>query len=117
MTIQKDLYKIQNLWFNIFIAITYFLYILFAVGIFRNAPQYLEQLDYYVKIYISLFLLWRFNPFRTIHFTDLDRKISFSAGIFLFTTSAVNQILVKYLSNAKTVFHNKINYFSTTQPQ
>jgi hypothetical protein len=103
MEFNKSLYKFQDFWFNIFIGSSYLLYILFALGIFRSAPQYLQVLDYYVKIYISLFLLWRFNPFTTIQFTDLDRKISFSAGIFLFTTSAVNQILTKYLDNAKNI--------------
>ena len=106
MSIQKNLYKVQNFWFNVFIVITYLLYILFAVGIFKNAPQYLELLDYYVKIYISLFLLWRFNPFRRIQFTDLDRKIAFSAGIFILTTTALNN----YLINFKDKILQKIQY-------
>jgi cytochrome c biogenesis protein CcdA len=110
MSLNKELYKFQDFWFNIFIVTTYSLYILFAVGIFKSAPQYLETLDYYVKIYISLFLLWRFNPFRTINFTELDRKISFSAGVFLFTTSAINQILVKYLNSAKNVFQQNSHF-------
>jgi len=108
MEINKSLYKIQDFWFNIFIGSSYLLYILFALGIFRSAPQYLQTLDYYVKIYISLFLLWRFNPFRSVQFTELDRKISFSAGIFLFTTSAVNQILTKYLDNAKNIVQDTV---------
>jgi hypothetical protein len=119
MSFYKNLYKFQDFWFNVFIITTYSLYILFAIGIFNGAPQYLEKLDYYVKIYISLFLLWRFNPFRKIHFTELDRKISFSAGIFLLTTSAVNQILIKYLDNAKTIFQKNIgvgfNFFQQSQ--
>lgn len=107
MSIQKNLYKVQDFWFNAFIVLSYLLYILFAIGIFKSAPQYLEKLDYYVKIYISLFLLWRFNPFRKIHFTELDRKIAFSAGIFLFTTSAVNQILTTYFMEAKNTIISK----------
>jgi hypothetical protein len=110
MSIQKNLYKVQDFWFNVFIVATYLLYILFAIGIFKSAPQYLEKLDYYVKIYISVFLLWRFNPFRTIHFTELDRKIAFSAGIFLFTTSAVNQILTTYLMDVKNNIISKIPF-------
>jgi hypothetical protein len=110
MSIENKLYKVQNFWFNVFIILSYSLYILFAIGIFKSAPQYLEKLDYYVKIYISVFLLWRFNPFRKIHFTELDRKIAFSAGIFLFTTSAVNQILTAYLMNAKNTIISKIPF-------
>ena len=102
MSLHKDLYKIQNFWFNIFIATTYFLYILFAVGIFRNAPQYLEQLDYYVKIYISLFLLWRFNPFQKIKFNELDRNIAFSAGLVILSTTILNNYFVQLKEKFKT---------------
>jgi hypothetical protein len=110
MPINKELYKIQDTAFNIFIITSYLLYSLFAFGLFTSAPQYLERLDYYVKIYISLFLLWRFNPFKKIEFTELDRKISFSAGIFLFTTSAVNQILVHYFSDVKNTFSQHFHF-------
>ena len=38
--------------------------------------------------------MWRFNPLRTHYeFTDLDRKIAFSAGMFILTTTALNQYL------------------------
>jgi len=106
--LSNKLINYQNTAFNIFIGTSYLLYILAAVGLFSSAPQYLERLDYYVKIYISLFLLWRFNPFRDINFTDLDRKIAFSAGIFLFTTTAINQILMKYLTNAENIVQYNI---------
>ena len=117
MSLNKNLYKFQEFWFNVFIVTTYSLYILFAVGIFKSAPQYLESLDYYVKIYISLFLLWRFNPFRKINFTELDRKISFSAGIFLLTTSAITQILTKYLDSAKMIIQQNVDFTFLKQPQ
>jgi hypothetical protein len=104
MAFDDQLYKIQNFWFNIFIFISYLTYILFAIGFFTTAPQYLNKLDYYVKIYVSLFLLWRFNPFRKIQFTELDRKISFSAGIFLLTTTTINEIIIRYFNNAKSIF-------------
>ena len=103
MGISEKLYNVQNFWFNIFIALTYTTYALLTFGIFSSSPEYLQVLDNYVKIYISMFLLWRFNPFRQIEFTDLDRKIAFSAGIFLFTTTAINQILLIYLDKFKSI--------------
>ena len=108
MGISEKLYNVQNFWFNVFIALTYTTYALLTFGIFSTSPEYLRVLDNYVKIYISMFLLWRFNPFRQIEFTDLDRKIAFSAGMFLFTTSAVNQILMKYLDNAENIVQYNI---------
>ena len=52
-----------------------------------------------MKIYVSLFLIYRFNPLRRVNFTRLDAKIAFSAGLFLITTTAINTILKTYLSN------------------
>jgi hypothetical protein len=40
--------------------------------------------------------------FRKIKFTELDRKIVFSAGVFLFTTTALNQVLTQYLDPIKS---------------
>jgi hypothetical protein len=41
--------------------------------------------------------MWRFNPLREKpEFTELDRKIAFSAGAFILTTTALNQYLVKF---------------------
>ena len=99
--LKKILYDIQNNIFNIIILVSYVSYAFIALGMFSTSPKYLETLDYYVKIYISLFLLWRFNPFTKIKFTDLDRKIAFSAGLFIFTTTAVNKILISYFKEIK----------------
>jgi hypothetical protein len=49
-----------------------------------------------MQMYISGFLLLRFNPFRKVEFTELDRKIVFSAAIFIFTTTAINSLLITY---------------------
>lgn len=91
------LHTIQEKFFNIFIYTSYSLIILSALGLSKTAPKYLNDLDYYVKIYICLFLIWRFNPFVHTVFTNLDKKIAFSAGLFILTTSALNT----YFSNIK----------------
>jgi len=104
----KSLLEFQTLMFNIFVALSYILYGSFALGFSVSSPQYLAQMDYYIKIYISLFLLWRFNPFRTITFNDLDRRIAFTAGLFLFTTTIISQLLIKYLKQIKDfVLHRR----------
>jgi hypothetical protein len=46
-------------------------------------------------------LIYRFNPFRRVRFTGLDAKIAFSAGVFLFATTAINNVLHNYLSELK----------------
>ncbi len=105
----KQLHKWQERFFDFFILISYFLIIISAFGLSRSAPKYLDVLDYYVRIYICLFLIWRFNPLRTYYeFTELDRKIAFSAGVFILTTTALNEYLNYIKEKAKDlVIDNK----------
>lgn len=92
---KNTLYHFQDKLFTIFIYISYISIIVSALGLSETTPKYLQSLDYYVRIYICLFLMWRFNPLRTYYeFTELDRKIAFSAGVFILTTTALNQYLV-----------------------
>jgi len=100
----KGLYKIQNKLFDEFIIFSYISYGLILFGVSTNAPAYLEYMDSIVQIYISLFLIIRFNPLRKITFTDLDRKIGFSAGLFLFATTTINHVVVNYVDKFKSRF-------------
>ena len=93
----KTIYSFQDTAFNIVIYLTWGLYIIILLGLSENAPQYLDDLQYYVKIYVGLFLLYRFNPFRRVQFTKLDSKIAFSAGVFLLATTAIEGIVIKYI--------------------
>lgn len=101
MTFNKDLHLFQNKAYDIVMFITWFLYIAIALGLSANAPQYLDELHSFIKIYISLFLIYRFNPFRRVKFTELDAKIAFSAGLFLLGTTAIDGILKNYIINLK----------------
>lgn len=101
MVFNRDIHRLQNQAYDIVMYITWILYIVIALGLSANAPQYLEQLHSFIKIYISLFLIYRFNPFRRVKFTELDGKIAFSAGVFLLGTTAIDGILQNYLSSVK----------------
>lgn len=104
----KNLFKFQNNLFTFVVVFSWILYFSILTGISTNAPKYLNIYDYYIKIYVSLFLLWRFNPFKTkIVFNELDRKIAFTAGVFLFTTTSLNQFLLNYLDKTKYVLIDK----------
>lgn len=102
----KSLHKFQNTIFDFIVALTWILYILIALGLSATAPQYLDYLHSFIKIYVSLFLIYRFNPFRRIKLTNLDTKIAFSAGIFLLATTAIDGIIKNYLI---TIIHKYIN--------
>jgi hypothetical protein len=96
----RKLHKFQENIFDFTFLIIYILYFAIALGLSATAPKYLSFLDYYLKIYVSLFLMWRFNPFRRVKLTSFDKKIAFNAGIFiLFATTYINQILINYIRN------------------
>jgi hypothetical protein len=100
----------QDRIYDIVTYITFLLYFAIALGLSINAPEYLDTLQSFMKIYISLFLIYRFNPFRRVKFTTLDAKITFSAGIFLLGTTAIDGIIKNYLSTFEEyikIFINK----------
>jgi hypothetical protein len=104
MDYSSALHKFQETVFNVFIAISWLLLILTFTGIFNQYPQAFDKIAFYMKIYICLFLIWRFNPLRQflvkkpIIFTSLDRKIAFSAGLIILSTTAIQE----YLSSIKS---------------
>jgi cytochrome c biogenesis protein CcdA len=103
----SNLYKYQDYWFNIYITLTYILIVISFIGISSNSSKYLNYLNYYVKIYVCLFLLWRFRPFRENHkFTDLDRKVGFTAGLLILTTTILNN----YVNDIKDILHKLLNF-------
>ena len=100
----KQLNSFQERVFNIFIIVSWTLIIVSALGFSQNAPKFLSDLDYYVSIYICLFLMWRFHPFKNKYeFTNLDRKIAFTAGLFIFTTTALHKYLLQAQENIKKI--------------
>jgi hypothetical protein len=95
--VYKYIHKSQEFFFNAFIIITYFFYVAVAIGLLPTFPSYLNNLNTFIHIYICFFLLYRFNPFRKIKCTELDRKIVFSSGLLLFTTFVLNSKTISYL--------------------
>ena len=101
----------QEKTFDFVIKISFILLLVTLFGFSQNAPEYLSTLDYYLKIYICLFLIWRFNPLRSkFQLTNLDAKISFNAGLFILASTALNEyvkfIEVDIVSKIKEVFFN-----------
>jgi hypothetical protein len=77
---------------------SYILYILTLFGIYKKAPEYLSHLNMVIRLYVGLFLIIRFNPYAQIKFSDFDRRIVFSTGIFLLLTTIITSAVITYLS-------------------
>ena len=91
---EYKIHKLQERLFTLFIYFSYILYAVILLGLSTTAPKYLEKLHYIVAIYTGLFLVWRFNMFRHVRFTELDRKVAFSAGLFILTTTLINSLVI-----------------------
>lgn len=78
----------QNI-YNYLLYASYILIFLTLTGISSIAPQYLDKLYNFIKIYISTILLLKFNPFLNNNkISKFDKQLIFSASLFLlFTTS------------------------------
>ena len=76
---------------------TYILYIIIFLGItnyYPAAPHYLTTLNQILQIYICLFLIYEFNPWRkTQKFTSFHRNVVFSAATFLLASTAASGIV------------------------
>lgn len=83
--------KFHEFVFNSALYLSYFLYIVAYLQIGYYNPKYLDMLQVYMKYYVTIFLLIRFNPFTNNTFTEFDRKVVFSSAIFLLTTTAFNE--------------------------
>ena len=109
MGIYTWLYETNNFIFNIAITIIWILIFLSFVNFYSEKTRaILSIVSYYIRIYVCIFLIVRFNPFYSIFtkkkfiFTELDRKIAYSSGITILTTD-IN--LIQSIS----VLFNKFN--------
>lgn len=91
------------------------IYTAVLVGLVDTAPEYIHTLESYIKVYVALFLVLRFNKYTgTSTFTPLDRKIVFSAGLVVLSTSALNWLVDSYKKEvkafARTVFKPAVDF-------
>ena len=103
----------QEKTFDFIVKVAFILLLVTLFGFSQKAPEYLSTIDYYLKIYICLFLIWRFNPFRSkFHFTNLDAKISFNAGLVILASTALNEYVkffeVDIVTKIKQEFFNNV---------
>lgn len=91
------------------IVAIYILYILVVLGLSAIAPELLLGLDSILRVFICIFLLVRFNPFRgEVVYTKTDRLVVFNATLFLISSQGLTNSAQYILRNLK-YFYNKLN--------
>lgn len=90
----------KQLYFAQITFLTYFSYVvkislvLYLIGATNTKSKLLLKINFFVKLFLGFFLMYRFSSHRTkqIRFTDLDRKIAYSAGLYIIVISFVDSI-------------------------
>lgn len=80
---------------KIYIFTLYFVYLLYILSFFTNNKyqNYISNIRLYLKYYIIIFLIIKFNPLHKSKCTSFDKFIIFQAAIFLLLTTNI----VKYI--------------------
>lgn len=115
----KLLYNFQYNFLRVFSFILKTAFILYITGFLIIKPPFLAQINFVLKIIIAIFLIYRFNSHRThkIKFTELDRKIGHSAGLYILIVSFsevlnyYTELLRKNIIQQKT---SVLSYFSSS---
>jgi len=100
MTIWTE-YLFKSLQYSIYV-----LYVLIYLGLWSGAPTYLEDFNYYMKVFVGIVLLYVFNPFYSMPYKSIHKDIAFTAGLIIITTTSLNafqQRILNTYSNVKEV--------------
>jgi len=91
-------------WFDI---ITLIMFCIFIFGFVYNVPSIFIQFNFIIKVLIAMYLMYKFNDFRTdtVKFTLLDKKICYSAGIYLFLFSFADVINSYFIELRKNIIN------------
>mgnify|MGYP001213749058 FL=1 len=86
------------------IYLSFLLFALTLTGVAEIAPLYSSNLQMFLRYYVCIFLIVRFNPYIDnikISKSDalFDRKIAFASGIFLFLSTSIMDIISKYITD------------------
>ncbi len=98
--------------FHWFDYITFVMFFIFIYGILYNVPSIFIQINFAIKVLISFYLIYKFNDFRdhTFKITLLDKKICFSAGVYLFIFSFAD-VINSYLIEIKLFVTKQLQPF------
>ena len=93
--------KLHEKFFIYLIYLSYFLYFIALFGISGYAPEYLNHLKGFLKLYIGLLLVYLYNPitYKKREFKNIDREIVFSSAIFLLLSTTLISGFEEYIKS------------------
>lgn len=84
---------------GILLALHISLFLIFW-GVLYIDPQLIESLSNMVRLFVCLFLIIRFNPFRKYVLHKYDGQVIFTAALFLLTNEGIEKYILSTRDNA-----------------
>ena len=124
----KNIYNFELNFMYYFSICTKITMILFFIGFLQEKPVIYLKFNFIIKFLLGLFLIYRFNSYRKnkIVFTELDRKICYSSGIYIIVISLGDYLLslsyeirshiINYTNPFVDYIKNKTNTLDITFP-
>jgi len=85
-------HKISIRFYWTLIALFYLGYISIFFGVYRFDPKYLRLLSTFMHLFICLFLIWRFHPFREHTLRPNDGQIIFGSALLILTNVITTEL-------------------------
>ena len=101
----KDFYNFELKFLRFISFITKVSLVLFIIGFFQTKNNYILSFNFIVKIILALFLIYRFNKYRKhkIEFTELDRKVCYSSGVYIILISFFD-LITNYIDTIRNTY-------------
>jgi hypothetical protein len=89
--------------------ISYILYIIVLFGVGGYAPRYLNYVRDFLKYYVGILLVILYNPLthKKGNFEEFDRKLVFSAGLFILLSTTALIGVEQYIRSKTQYIINK----------
>jgi hypothetical protein len=71
-------------------------YVLVFFGIIQYTPTFVNNLNILIQIFVCIFLMIKFHPFRKHELKEFDSTIIFGSAMFLLTSIGFTQFLTNY---------------------
>ena len=88
----------MNSFYRYLTRLSIVLYIFVLLGVSSYTPEYLVYITSFIKVYVSIILIYKFNPLMAKNniISKTDKDMIFYSGIYLLLTTVIGEYLIAY---------------------
>jgi hypothetical protein len=106
--IDNFLYQIKIPIYKTTMYILHITYVLALFGFIFIDPNYVNKLNIAAQLFVCLFLILRFHPFRSHELHKYDSQIIFGSALFLLANLGITQYFMYNLQSKTSKVHDII---------